>query len=307
MQTTHIISRTFDDEIGMRAGARNWSYGTFYILSPDATEGERRAAVLPHMQLSFTDSNGGLLRTVTSPPGTVSVAAVLENEGKACFGNTKFSAGDVIIFGDTRHRLFFASGRHRIAIVSFAKTRFRKLAKLYGAYDDHIIEHAAEPLGELLYDVFDACSDNPEYCHDKIFIRSKEERLLESLETLIEQKAPYFPRLTKGEKIALEIRDRVYEHIEPDIAINNFAKEYGVTEQTLQNAFKSLFGMTPHKFLRNLKLNHVRKELLLADPDTTTVVAVANKWGFTHMGHFSGYYTRLFGENPSVTLQRGKD
>jgi transcriptional regulator GlxA family with amidase domain len=49
----------------------------------------------------------------------------------------------------------------------------------------------------------------------------------------------------------------------------------------------------------------VRNELLAADPETTTVVSVANKWGFTHMGHFSGYYTRLFGENPSVTLQRG--
>ena len=31
---------------------------------------------------------------------------------------------------------------------------------------------------------------------------------------------------------------------------------------------------------------------------------IAQKWGFTHMGHFSGYYAKLFGETPSQTLHR---
>jgi hypothetical protein len=30
---------------------------------------------------------------------------------------------------------------------------------------------------------------------------------------------------------------------------------------------------------------------------------VAQKWGFSHMGRFSKYYTDLFGENPSSTLK----
>jgi AraC-like DNA-binding protein len=76
-----------------------------------------------------------------------------------------------------------------------------------------------------------------------------------------------------------------------------------VSEQTLQNAFKSLFGFTPKKFLQLLKLNLVHHDLQNAEPKSTTILTVASKWGFRHMGRFSKEYTILFEENPSFTLQ----
>jgi AraC-like DNA-binding protein len=257
------------------------------------------------MQLSYADSNGGSLQSVVSPEGTVSVAAVTMCPESACFGYTKFQENDIVIFDDSEPRILFIPEHHRFTVISFSKKRYRKLAGYYGTYSDHIIDDAAHMIAPPLESFLQEVRNDRRLAEDDSFVTACETRIVETLDTLSKMRHPYFPKLTKGEKIALEIRDRVYSHIEPDIAINNFAKEYGVTEQTLQNAFKSLFGMTPHKFLRNLKLNHVRRELLAADPSQTTVVAIANKWGFTHMGHFSGYYTRLFGENPSVTLQRG--
>jgi AraC-like DNA-binding protein len=291
--------------MGRRASAPNWEYGHFYQLSAHAPEGEHHVLFFHHMQLSFADSNGGCLLSVASPEGTVSVAAVTLCPQSAYFGYTKFKENDIVIFDDSEPRILFIPEHHRLSIVSFSKKRYRKLAKYYGTYSDHIIDNAAHTIAPILESFLQEIRNDHRLIDDDTFVTACETRIAETLETLTKTYHPYFPKLTKGEKIALEIRDRVYDNIEPDIAINNFAKEYGVTEQTLQNAFKSLFGMTPHKFLRNLKLNHVRHELLAADPSQTTVVAVANRWGFTHMGHFSGYYTRLFGENPSVTLQRG--
>ena len=55
--------------------------------------------------------------------------------------------------------------------------------------------------------------------------------------------------------------------------------------------------------MRQLKLNLVRHELSHNIGKSTTVMRVAQKWGFTHMGRFSQYYTELFEENPSETLQ----
>jgi AraC-like DNA-binding protein len=291
--------------MGLRASAKNWEYGTIYRLLPDTLEGEHRILILPHMQLSFTDSKGGELRKVCSPRGMISVAAVMESEANGCFGYTKFKAGDVVIFDDTQPHIFFNASAYRIAIVSFSKSKFRKLSKKYGNYKECVIDNAALPLGSLLEDILQKVSNENTLLEEDAFMNEQETRIAVMLETLIDYNLPYFPKLTKGEKIALEIRDRVYHHIEPDITIKKFAEEYGMTEQTMQNAFKSLFNMTPHKFLRNLKLNHVRKELLQAQPKEVTIVKIANRWGFTHMGHFSGYYTRLFGENPSVTLMRG--
>ena len=88
------------------------------------------------------------------------------------------------------------------------------------------------------------------------------------------------------------------------VDLKALASEYDVTEKTLQNGFKSLFGFTPKLFLRQLKLNHVHHDLLEASPDTTYVSKIAHKWGFRHMGHFSQYYTELFKENPSITLEK---
>jgi AraC-like DNA-binding protein len=300
-----LLHYTFDDEMSMRASAKNWEYGTIYRLLPDTLKGEHRVLLFPHIQLSFTYSQGGDLRKVYSPEGKISVAAIMKSKTDGCFGYTKYRVGDVVIFDDTQPHIFFNASEYRIAIVSFSKNKFRKLSGKYGIYKEGIIAQAAPPLGSMLEEIFNTIIKNQNLLEDKTFEREQQERILAMLETLIEYNIPYIPKLTKGEKIALEIRDRVYHHIEPDITIKKFAESYGVTEQTLQNAFKSLFNMTPHKFLRNLKLNHVRRELLQVSSKDTTVVKIANRWGFTHMGHFSGYYTRLFGENPSVTLMRG--
>jgi len=110
-------------------------------------------------------------------------------------------------------------------------------------------------------------------------------------------------KLTKGEKTALAIRDQVYHHMDGKVNIESFAKQYKVSVQTLENAFKSLFGFTPKKFLQLLKLNLVHHDLQNADPERSTVLRIASKWGFSHMGRFSQTYTELFGENPSETLK----
>ncbi|MGN6407903.1 MAG: helix-turn-helix domain-containing protein, partial [Curtobacterium sp.] len=50
--------------------------------------------------------------------------------------------------------------------------------------------------------------------------------------------------------------------------------------------------------------DRVRAELLAAEPGTITVGAVARRWGFAHLGRFSGAYRQRFDEHPSHTLRR---
>ena len=44
-------------------------------------------------------------------------------------------------------------------------------------------------------------------------------------------------------------------------------------------------------------------ELLKANPVESAVTAIANDFGFTHLGYFSRDYKAQFGELPSETLQ----
>jgi AraC family ethanolamine operon transcriptional activator len=76
----------------------------------------------------------------------------------------------------------------------------------------------------------------------------------------------------------------------------------GVSERTLQYAFRNYAGMSPLLYLRLCRLNRARATLRAADPLATTVTRVAMQFGFLHLGRFALDYRQLFNESPSVTL-----
>ena len=78
----------------------------------------------------------------------------------------------------------------------------------------------------------------------------------------------------------------------------------GVSERTLQYAFRDRFGLTPAAFIKARRLAAVRAMLCSADPQRTHVGDVLGDFGFWHLGQFAKDYRQAFGELPSVTLGR---
>ncbi|MFC1834604.1 helix-turn-helix domain-containing protein [Thermodesulfobacteriota bacterium] len=73
-------------------------------------------------------------------------------------------------------------------------------------------------------------------------------------------------------------------------------------ERTLLLGFHEVFGMPPKQYLKSLRLNRVRQDLLRASHDTT-VTDVATHWGFTHLSRFAADYREMFGALPHETLK----
>jgi excisionase family DNA binding protein len=82
----------------------------------------------------------------------------------------------------------------------------------------------------------------------------------------------------------------------------DMAQAAGVSQRTLELAFKQSLGMTPGKYLVLNRLNGAHHQLADACKGEQTVTEVALSWGFTHVGRFSSAYLQLFGELPSNTL-----
>jgi AraC family transcriptional regulator, ethanolamine operon transcriptional activator len=78
----------------------------------------------------------------------------------------------------------------------------------------------------------------------------------------------------------------------------------GVSERTLEYAFREATGMGPVAYLARLRLHRARRALRMAVPGSTTVTAEALNWGFTRFGEFARAYNECFGELPSTTLRR---
>lgn len=85
--------------------------------------------------------------------------------------------------------------------------------------------------------------------------------------------------------------------------LSALAQAAGVSVRSLNAAFRAYRGCTPMQCLRDIRLQGVRAELLLADAGTK-VRDVAEAWGYASLGMFAASYRQRFGESPSVTLQR---
>lgn len=88
------------------------------------------------------------------------------------------------------------------------------------------------------------------------------------------------------------------------IYVTDLCRVAGVSERTLQYAFKEVLGLTPIAYLTRLRLHRVRQALLAAHPESTTISVEALRWGFWHFGEFARAYKDCFSELPSDTLRR---
>ncbi len=113
---------------------------------------------------------------------------------------------------------------------------------------------------------------------------------------------------------ALEARRRIVERAcdlvlgTPDRAVTmlEVCKQVGSSPRRLELCFRDVLGISPHKYLRAVRLCGARRELKRLAGSGATVHDVAARWGFWHMSAFSADYRQQFGESPSVTLQAGR-
>jgi AraC-like DNA-binding protein len=98
-------------------------------------------------------------------------------------------------------------------------------------------------------------------------------------------------------------------HLELPITLEELCTLAGASSRTLQQGFARHTGTSPMAWLRDLRLDHVRAQLLAAGSASSTgsigtavrVADVAARYGFFHLGHFAAHYRRRFGELPSET------
>ncbi|WP_285042292.1 helix-turn-helix transcriptional regulator [Plantibacter sp. LMC-P-059a] len=86
------------------------------------------------------------------------------------------------------------------------------------------------------------------------------------------------------------------------IRTEDVADAVGMSQRSLQAAFRREHDITAIDYLRRVRLDRVQEELRRSDPGRATVAEIAQRWGFAHLGRFSASYTNRFGEYPSTTL-----
>jgi len=90
-----------------------------------------------------------------------------------------------------------------------------------------------------------------------------------------------------------------------NVSLPELCRIAGVSERSLQYAFREAFDLTPVEFMARRRLHATRRDLLVSRGSNTSVTQIATKFGFTELGRFAAHYKRAFGERPSQTLANG--
>jgi len=98
----------------------------------------------------------------------------------------------------------------------------------------------------------------------------------------------------------------VRDSIDQPITLQQICETVETSPRSLNYAFRAVYGLSPMKYLKVLRLNQVRWALRKTDPTTNRVIGIANRYGFWHMGQFGADYKKMFGETPSTTLKLQK-
>lgn len=123
----------------------------------------------------------------------------------------------------------------------------------------------------------------------------KEESLLLLISLLIQKygqspSRPLFQHQAEVEEVCAFIQDRYAEHI----SLDQLCRCAGLSRSTLLRAFTRAKGVTPYRYLENVRIGEAKKLL----EQGISPVEAALLVGFSDQSHFTNYFDRFLGLSP---------
>lgn len=133
-----------------------------------------------------------------------------------------------------------------------------------------------------------------------------EELMARTLLELHPPKAQENPRYTREvlPKYIKLVENYLHEHANQPIKLHELATIAQVSIRTLHARFQEYYGISPMHYLRQIRLDRVRHELLHNNQTELSISEIALRWGFMHHGRFSAEFKQRFGESPSQFIHR---
>ncbi len=103
------------------------------------------------------------------------------------------------------------------------------------------------------------------------------------------------------------VLDKIRQHVEQTgqypLTITELCNIAYVSRRTLQYCFEHELNVSPIQYLRDCRLNEIRRILLKSSEDIV-ISDLAIDFGFFHISTFNQHYKQLFGETPTQTIKR---
>ena len=96
--------------------------------------------------------------------------------------------------------------------------------------------------------------------------------------------------------LANSVAKYILDNIEHPLTLKDIASQMGYDKSYITRVFKKQFGLTPHAFLMNKKVNQAKNRLLKSE--NINLAQLSSEVGFYDQSHFNKTFKRVFAKSP---------
>ncbi len=158
----------------------------------------------------------------------------------------KLKTDMILITDDKKPYTLMYNDEVKFLDVSLKKSKYSSLYnRLIPAVDTYFTD-TDQKMAQLLTSIIDKYSEGEAFTLQTSM--QIEAQIVDAAIRILDEQEANIPRFTKSEKIALAIRKEFFDNMDAPINITSLSAKHQISEKSLQNAFKSLFGFTPKFF-----------------------------------------------------------
>ena len=103
---------------------------------------------------------------------------------------------------------------------------------------------------------------------------------------------------TLGEALILDVKAFIDAHLDdPELSSAAIARAHSISPRYLQKLFENQ-GTTATEWVRSRRLERCRADLVSAEHDSTSIAAIAARWGLVDSSYFSRMFKAAYGVSP---------
>lgn len=127
--------------------------------------------------------------------------------------------------------------------------------------------------------------------------RIEQEHLLYQMASRVVQRVGrYQPdeRVRRADRLLVQAKAFIHENVDADLSLDDLSEAANLSKYHFVRLFRRQYGITPHQYLINCRINAARSALETG----VSLADVVYRYGFSDLSHFNRRFKRIYGMTP---------
>lgn len=271
------------------------------------------------LALYFEYTNQTLDQIAVVPNGYFAIGLLLESPGPTIFNSHVFNKGSAFIMQQNAILEATTAEGMKICVVHINTELMSKFCneQFSGTCNDKLVDLSGSmiksdkntsTLYALICDFLQGAGEGNLCLTQKNQLVTFKNALITAIEWAFVQEGnsriiPSGINTNRSHKIFHDACDLIKNKLCDDISVQYICDQLQISRRILEYAFYKNTYMSPGRYIKILRLNNIRREILSPENYSIPIGDLAAKWGVWHLSRFALDYRNLFDELPSSTRE----